>query len=207
MSKVRRKISAVYSDFINEINRMERFDATNQVNFASKHMTKSQLHQLTESIFFNLYRDFEIFIRDIFLLYCQGKRPLSGKKVESYLMPKSFVHAEDMIRSSMPFLDWTSVSVVIDRADAYLKDGFPVKIPYSTNRTKLEDYKKIRNHIAHNSVQSLSQYKKVLLRYLGVIPLRAPVPGEFLLKRSTTHGYILLEFFSIIRQLATDLVN
>lgn len=209
MPRSRRKLSAVLRDFDAELNRLERYDAENQTRFSSSPSTllKHQLHLLTEAIFFRGFRAYESFVRDVFLLYCLGKRPGSGVRVTSFLTPRDFEHAEDMIQSSMPILDWANPDLVIQRADLYLKDGFPVKLPYTTHRETLMDFRRIRNHIAHDSKQSLAGFQVVLRRHYGTIPLRIPTPGEFLLLRdkSDPSKYKLLIFFDLMRQFSRDL--
>ena len=211
MPKFRRKPSAVLRDFIASLDRYIKFDTENQIAFSSgtsgNKISKQQLHFLTESIFFSTFREYENFIRDIFLLYTLEKPHSSGIAVRSYLKPKDFLHAESLIKSSMPFLDWASPDVVIERSEIYLKNGFPLKLPYTSNLSPLRDYKKIRNHISHNSLESLAGYKKVIKNHFGVIPLNMPTPGEFLLmhKRRSTK-YIIQEFFELVRQLANELV-
>ena len=70
MPKFRRKPSAALRDFIAKLDKYVKFDADNQSYFSSKSSTirisKQQLHFLTESIFFNAYREYNNFIRDIF---------------------------------------------------------------------------------------------------------------------------------------------
>lgn len=104
----------------------------------------------------------------------------------------------------MPFLDWNSPDMIIERSELYLKDGFPIKIPYTVNRTRLSDFKKVRNHIAHNSIQSLNGFKKVLRTYFGTNPLSIPTIGEYLLStsRKDPTKYHLLEFFDLIEDIA-----
>jgi hypothetical protein len=209
MPKYRRKISAVFRDFENELNRLERFDGENQARFSSSTsaLSRHQLHFLAEAIFFRSFRAYEGFIRDIFLLYCLEKRPRSGRKVTSYLTPKDFVHAEGMLQSSLRFLDWTNPDTVIERAGLYLKNGFPIKLPYTTHREPLMDFKRIRNHIAHDSKESYSGYQIVLRHHFGTIPLTIPSPGEFLLisDRNNPNLYKLQTFFVLMRQLSLDL--
>lgn len=124
----RRAVSAALKDFQLEIRRLEKFDAENQRNFAASVLSQKQLHLLTEAIFFSSFRTYENFVRDIFLLYCMGKTPCSGrKKVKSFLSPLDFCHTENLIKSSMPFLDWSSPDTVIDRSELYLQNGFPIK--------------------------------------------------------------------------------
>jgi hypothetical protein len=206
MAKKRIKISAVYSDFSKHIDSLRKFDNTNQTNFQSGLLSKKQIHLMTESIFFNAFREYENFIRDVFILYTQEKKRTNGRKVKSYLQPKDFFHAEQMLQSSMPFLDWNSPDIVIERSELYLKNGFPIKVPYTTNRVRLTDFKKIRNHIAHNSVQSLNGFKKVLRTYYGTNPLSIPKVGEYLMltSRIDVNKYHLLEFFDLIEDMALN---
>ena len=209
MPKSRRKISAVTRDFQTELNRLEHFDAKNQARFSASTgaLSKHQLHFLTEAVFFRAFRAYESFVRDTFLLYCLEKRRRSGAKVTSFLTPKSFSHAEELIQSSMRFLDWTNSDIVIERAELYLRDGFPIKLPYTTHRETLRDFKRIRNHIAHDSKESLAEYQIVLRKHYGATLLRIPSPGEFLLVPDKTYPtkYKLLVFFNLMRKLSTDL--
>jgi len=214
MPTSRRKPSAVYWGFYNEIKRLERYDRENQTKFLASvavvgpvKLSKRQLFMLTESIFFTGYRAYENFLRDIFLLYCMEKRPKSGQAVNSYLKPKDFNHAEMLIQSSMPFLDWSSPNTVIARAELYLDQGIPIKLPISTNQDLLTDYKRIRNHIAHNSKESFDEYKKTVRKHYGTNPLIVPSPGEFLLlsEKKKHSKYKLLTFFDLMKKLAYDL--
>lgn len=207
MSKKRIKISAVYNDFVKEIASLRNFDKTNQENFQNHKLSKRQLYILTESVFFNAFREYENFVRDIFLLYTQEKKNENGDKIKSYLKPKDFFHAEKLIQSSMKIIDWNSPDTIIERAELYLKDGFPIKIPYTTNRTKFSTYRTIRNHIAHNSTKSLEDYKKVLRAYYGTNPLTNPSVGEYLLLTSKVNrrNYNLLDFFKLLDDMAESL--
>lgn len=199
----RRKVSRVLKDFRQEIDQLERFDADNQGE--NSRLNKKQLHLLTESIFFSAYRSYEQFVRDVFILYCLEKNTQSGKKVRSYLDPTSFHHAERMLQSSMQFIDWNSPELLIERADLYLKDGFPIKDPYIANTGSLNDFKHIRNHIAHRSENSLNKYQKVVRRHYGFAPLQTPEPGEYLLlsEKATPNRYKLLSFFEKMKELST----
>ena len=147
-------------------------------------------------------------MRDVFLLYCMGKRPFDGSTVESYLKPAGFLHTERLIRSPMRFLDWANPDNIIERSEIYLKDGFPIKLPVSSRRESLQEYRKIRNHIAHDSSESLDGYKGVLKGHYRTIPLSIPSRGEFLMvsDRADPTMYKLLKFFQELKGLASELV-
>lgn len=207
MSKKRIKISAVYNDFILEINSLKKLDELNQKNFQSKKISKKQLYVLTEFIFFNSFIAYENYIRDIFLLYVLGKKNSNNDKITSYLKPRDFFHAEKLIQSSMNIIDWNNPETIIERAELFLKDGFPIKIQYTTNKTKLNSYKSLRNHIAHKSSKSLESYKKVVRTYYGINPLIIPSVGEYLLLTSKVDNskYHLLEAFDLFTTLSANL--
>jgi len=212
---VRRQVSAPLREFEGEIARLIRLDADNQTRFSSGpgrpaagSLSRRQLCLTTEGIFFAAYRAFEGLVQDVFLLYCQGKPTLGGKRPHSYLNPKDFKHAEELIQSSMRVLDWTAPDELVRRSELYLKDGYPVKNVLTANRAVLLDMKRIRNHIAHNSRESASQYLKVLRAVLATLPIKPPSVGEFLLMqdRHNRPDYYLLTYLghlSRIGQLLT----
>jgi hypothetical protein len=215
MPKPRRKLSAVLRDFDAELNRLERIDAQNQARFSSApsgkppRLSKHQMHFLAEAIFFRAFRAYESFVRDCFILYCLGKPTCSGTPTIPFLHPTSFIHGEKLIQSSMRFLDWTNPETIIERAELYLKDGFPFKLPYASHREALLDLARIRNHIAHDSKESLDGYRIVLKEHYATTPLTIPTPGEFLLliDKKMPHRYKLLLFFDLIRQMSNELTE
>ena len=175
-------VAALLLSFRNEFDILRGFDSQNQSAFSSgksPNLTANQLQLLMETVFFRAYRTYEHYIRDIFLLYCTGHSSKSGKAVTSFLNPRDVEHAEQLVKSSMPFVDWGSPDEVIKRAELYLDQGFPIKAPYTSRVAVLRDYKHIRNHIAHASTESLANYRKVLGGYFGAPPLPLPEPANY----------------------------
>jgi hypothetical protein len=107
----------------------------------------------------------------------------------------------------MRFLDWNSPDEMIRRAELYLHDGFPVKLPYASSKEIFTDVRRLRNHIAHRSKESMEEYKKVLKKHFGVVPLSPPEPGDFLLERDPQNHskYKLQVYFEFFRQIAQNL--
>lgn len=208
-------IAGVLASFQGEIDRLIAFDAQNQTAFSSSTTTVTpitlsiqQLEMLTESIFFKAFRLFENFIRDTFMLYCIEEAPHTGDAVESYLKAQDVQHAEQLVQSSMQFLEWNSPDIVIQRAELYLKDGFPLKDPYSSNKVVLDEMRLIRNHIAHNSPKSSTGYNRVVReRNAGVTPITIPAPGTFLLQQNSRRDsrYNLLVYLTFLKSFSGSL--
>ena len=204
----RLKVSAPYRNFIRQIDSLIKIDQKNQGNVAS--LSKQQLHIVTEGIFISTFREFERFLEDIFLLYTLEKPTLSNKKPASYLKPRNFDHAFELIKSSMHFLEWNSPDTVNRRAETYLKNGEPIKTVITANMVILRQIRHIRNHIAHNSKESLKKYKKVIIKHYNVLPMSIPRPGEFLLNFVPNQApplYYLVYYLNTLKTIATDLTK
>lgn len=204
--KTRVRISAAFNKFNNELQKLSKFNSRNINLYNEGHLNQSQIDLLVESVFFNSFRHYENYIREAFLLCCIGnvvKRP----KIVSYLNAINFEHSEKLIKSTSSYLDWAHPDKLISRAELFLLNGHPFKIIISTHRATLLSYKRIRNHIAHDSIESLSEYKKILVSYYGTLPLNIPSVGKYLLEPSKTIPAVTLldDFFSIIRTIATNL--
>lgn len=211
-------VSDLLSEFQLEVQDLIALDRVNQSLFdvpppGNSIFTKSQLSTLTEGIFIKAYTAFEQFTRKIFLKYCCNEPTAAGTAISSYLNPKNENHAEDIIRSSLQFIDWNSPEKLIDRAECYLQnDGFPIKTLIVSSKTILQEFKIIRNHIAHNSSESANKYNRLVQSHFGTLPLTVPVPGEFLLelerpRRGVQRAYKLQTFFNKITSLAVAMAS
>jgi hypothetical protein len=193
-----------------QLRSLRTLDSLNQRQFAAglgrkSGLSKAQLHVLTEAIFFAGFRAYEQFMRNVFVLYCCGVQPSRRRLIRPYLKPKTLKHAEELLQSSMPFLDWSSPDSLIDRAETYLEGGYPVKDVITANLESLRDLKRIRNHIAHMSKESQAEYLKTVKRHYGIVPLKVPRPGEFLLlTRRGSRSYYLSDYLQLINKVAAQ---
>ena len=196
-----------------ELSTLRKLDTLNQRQSAAggakiRRLTKGQLYLLTEALFFSAFRTYEHFLRNTFLLYCTSRQSTKRGMAQPYLRPRTTLHAEELIQSSMHFLDWGNPDILIQRAETYLKDGYPVKAAIASHIEALRDLKRVRNHIAHMSKESVVEYMKTLKRHFSVIPIRVPRPGEYLLlpSRSALGSYYLIEYFDLIQEVARQMV-
>lgn len=141
----------------------------------------AQTHRLRESIFLNAYVAVERLLEGTFLAYALGEPTLSGIGPVRYLVPKNEQHAYEMIRSSQPFLDWTSPDVVVQRCETYFQNGDPLKSKITSAMDLLRHAKRVRNYLTHRSRESVSDFKKTENSLLPT-PLLVPASccGDFL---------------------------
>lgn len=157
----------------------------NQKNQAILRPNSSQLFLLNESIIMNAFKRLENFIENIFLLYSMEKKTLQDNAVISFLKPDNLEHAYNMIKSTQIFIKWNDANALINLAQTYLKDGYPLKLPITSSLQKFNEMRIIRNHVAHNSRESGIKYKSLVNKYYNTVPINIPRPGEFLQKITT----------------------
>lgn len=167
-----------YTEFQFEITGLFLLEQRTQEQNLALH--KSQVATINEAILIRGFRAYENLLERAFLHYAQGQPTLSNTPVVSFLSPRDEEHAHDMVKSSQTFLEWNKPDIVIERAECYLDQGGPIKQVITAKREVLSDIRRVRNHIAHNSRQSLEEFKKVVRNYNQTLPLVIPTSGEFL---------------------------
>jgi len=212
----RRKVSAVHSDFVRELDRFLRLDSQNQQRYRAgpgrpgpATLSKSQMILMTESIFTKAFSHYELFLEELFILYTREKLTIGGKRVGSYIFPRDAAHARDMLKSSMPFLEWNSPDNVIRRCETYLAEGNPIKLSITTHSSRLQTMRVIRNAIAHRSSEAATKYNNIVRSELRASPLRILEPGEFLLMADPNNApsYFLITYLEILRNVANVAVG
>jgi hypothetical protein len=151
-----------------------------KANNATTGMLEPERHLLYEAIFLRLFRAYENLLENVFLSYLTGEPTQGGAQVQSHVTPTSRDHARALITSSQAFLDWTSPQVVIKRAETYIISGEPIRTAITTSQSHLQQAKKIRNHIAHNSTESAKDFNSIVVHFMLTAPMTPISAGEFL---------------------------
>jgi len=158
-------------------------------------LQKKQLYLLTEGLFLEGFKRYELAVEAAFILYLMEAKSVSGKKPHSFLKPQNKLHARQMIKSSSQYIEWSKPNQNIARSELFLKDGFQLKSAMTSYQSNLTDCLRVRNHIAHSSEESEIQYKKVLQSKLNTLPLKIPTVGEFLLKVQRSSGDMYFDIY------------
>jgi len=151
-----------------------------KANTAATGMLDSERHLLYEAIFLRLFRAYENLLENVFISYLTGEQTIGGVQVNSHVIPINRDHARALVTSSQPFLDWTSPQTIIKRAETYIIGGEPIRTAIAASQSHLQQAKKIRNHIAHNSTESAKDFNTIVVHFLLTAPLAAISAGEFL---------------------------
>lgn len=153
-----------------------------------------------ESVLLRAFRAHENYVERMFLSYLVGDITEDGRVVASFASPRDREHARKMVSSSAAarFLDWSEPATIRERCGVFFEQDDPVYTAVGGKSTELTWMKKVRNHVAHNSVESATQFARVLRVVLLTVPTPTPSPGDFLQNIPTkgpVRGREVLAFF------------
>lgn len=192
------RIHIVNQRSIKELDRLLKIEQTYQATLSGK---KPALVLTMEYLFLSGYKVWENFLEELFVSQSRYNDPVSGKRTFPYLAPKTENHALGIIKLEKDYVDWTTPDIVVTRAELLFQKHSIITRPIKASMSDLRDAKKIRNYIAHGSLESKRIFKKMALQRTGY---NYNVAGEFLLHNAPSSvNYYCLYYLNLFK----DLVN
>lgn len=150
--------------------------------------TDSANHQAdayAEAIFLRAFTAYENNVESLFLHYVTGGVTLQGATANSYLRITDEALARKLTKAGYKFLSWAKPQEIRNTAENYIENGWPISEMMNAKAQDLADCERIRNRIAHNSLEALIQFDTVQRNLLKTERLFPISPGQFLRIRNT----------------------
>ena len=138
---------------------------------------------LAEAIAFRIYRGYERFSRALFLHCCTARETLAGAVINSKLQCEDWDTAEEILKAGNRFLDWGKPETTKRLSDLIFHKGFPINDVIGPIHSTLIDLQRVRNYIAHDSVEAQREFRKVTLNYIPTGSAEPERAGLLLLTR------------------------
>ena len=114
-------------------------------------------------------------------LYVLGHKTSTGYRPRRLKVVKSsLLSVQEVFRGDQQFVGWNDASVVIRRAERWLRDGEPYRTALSGASQLLSYLKKMRDAIAHESDIAIEKYEDATRGLYGALP-KTVSPGAQLL--------------------------
>lgn len=133
-----------------------------------------------EALFLRAFTAYENDLERLFLHYVTGGATLGGVGARTYLNVNDEVRARKLTRAGFKFLSWAKPDQTRETADNYLENGWPISAMMNAKSQDLTDCERVRNRIAHNSIESLLAFNVVQRNMLQTERLFPICPGQFL---------------------------
>ena len=116
---------------------------------------------LAEGVFLRYFTLWENSIEKSFIHYCQGGVTLNGHQPLCRLTNCDGQAVRKILTGSQRYLDWSNQRLIRERSQLFFDNGMPFYNPIIGKSHILTDAEKIRNVIAHDSVESWNSYREV----------------------------------------------
>jgi hypothetical protein len=146
-----------------------------------------------EAIFLRSFTAYENELERLFLHYVTGGLTLSGAAPNTYLRVSDESLARKLTKAGFRFLSWAKPSQTRETASTYIENGWPIADMMSANAQDLSDCEKLRNRIAHNSLEAAAEFNSVQRNLLQTERLFNISPGQLLRIRSKKFRKIHIE--------------
>lgn len=162
-------------------------ETINQIAIASDSVasTDQQSDAYAEALFLRAFTAYENDLEKLFLHYVTGGLTLDGKAANTYLKVTDEAAARKLTKAGNKFLSWAKPEKIRETAENYIKNGWPISNMINAKSQDLADCERIRNRIAHNSIESIVCFNAVQRNLLQTERLFPITPGQFLRIRNT----------------------
>ena len=138
-----------------------------------------------EALFLRSFATYESDVEKLFLHYVTGGTSLGGEPANTYLRVTDVTLARKLTRAGWRFISWSKPQEIRTTADTYIEEGWPISNSMNAKSQELADCERIRNRIAHRSIESLQQFNVVQRNLLQTERLFPISPGQLLRIRSS----------------------
>lgn len=125
------------------------------------HDPETTLNIIAEGTFIRYFTLWEKSVEKAFLYFCCGGQTLNGLQPVRRLAECDSQTAKMILSSGKRYLDWSNQGIIRERAKLFFVDGIPFYDPIIGKSHVLSDAEKIRNVIAHDSLESWNSYRIV----------------------------------------------
>lgn len=161
-------------------------ELVDQVDTASADSV-SQDHRsdaFAEALFLRAFTAYENDVERLFLHYVTGGVSLQGVQANTYLRTQDEALARKLTKGGFRFLNWAKPQDIKVTAENYIENGWPIVDMMAAKTQDLSDCERVRNRIAHNSLEAAQQFNTVQRNLLATERLFAITPGQLLRIRS-----------------------
>lgn len=142
-------------------------------------LSRKQVYMIFELSLLKIFVAWELLLEDSFIRYLAGGKSDSGYGPKRYARPRNLKHAREIVEEGREYADWSSLDVVIRKAEMYFVNGEPFRGVLRSVMTNIQDLKTIRNAIVHMSSYSRTKFRTLVRSKLGHAP-KGIVPGRLL---------------------------
>lgn len=200
-------IESIFQRLANQCDESIRsINTVNDAHYLSTDELKTIRDLVVKQAFVSVFTEWEHFLEDMTIAYALGKENSAGYCPQRYVLPQDEEHADQLIKSSTTYFDWSKIDDVVKLENSFFHNGEPFVAAIQGFRSKYNDMKKVRNVIVHNSIKSRDQFDTLVRNALRASAVGIS-PVEFLLSKKNSNPFFYSIYITHIKNAATIIAN
>jgi len=139
-------------------------------------ITRRDIEQIYKGLFLESVAALESSIEDLFLGLLIGQITPRSTRTTSKIILSSRLAAQQIVFAGK-FYDWLPYDRTTERAEHFFKNGHPFSILNNGDKAKTEEFRLIRNAIAHKSHHARKQFEDKVIGSTALTPRERKVGG------------------------------
>jgi len=169
------------NDFRTRLHSLEFTRKKLDILFSSGSITRRDIEQVYQGLFLESVAAFESFIEELFLGLVTGQVNPRSTRTSPKVIFASRSTAMPIVFAGR-YYDWLPYNRTSDRAEHFFKNGHPFSVLLSSDINKTDEFRLIRNAIAHKSDYAKKLFEKSVIGPTALAPRERRV-GAYLVGR------------------------
>lgn len=180
--------------------------SVNKPQYLATDEMKNIRDMVIKQSFVSAFTEWEHFLENSTIAYALGEPSKKGHILTRYILPKDEEHANQLIKGTSVYPDWSKMETVIKLSEAFFEDGKPYKEALQGFSSKYKEIKKVRNLIVHNSLKSTDEFNSLVRTALRASSVGISVT-EFLLSKKNNNPFFYEIYITHLRNAAKKIAE
>ena len=180
--------------------------SVNKPQYLETDETKNIRDMVVKQSFVSVFTEWEHFLENSTIAYALVETSVKGYSLTRYILPRDEEHANQIIKGTSAYPDWSKMEVVVKLTESLFEAGEPFKEALQGFSSKYKEMKKVRNLIVHNSLKSVDEFNSLVRT-----ALRASSVGisatEFLLSKKNNNPFFYEIYITHLRNAAKKIAE
>lgn len=180
--------------------------SVNKPQYLQNDEMKNIRDMVIKQSFVSVFTEWEHFLENSTIAYALGEPSVKGHALTRYILPKDEDHANQLIKGTSAYPDWSKMDVVIKLSESFFEDGKPYKEALQGFSSKYKEMKKVRNLIVHNSLKSTDEFNSLVRTVLRASNVGISAT-DFLLSKKNNNLFFYEIYFTHLRNAAKKIAE
>lgn len=200
-------ISEIFTNLDKQCNlSISSIDFVNKSEYLATEKLKNVRDMVVKQAFISVFTEWEHFLENSTIAYALGEHSIKGHLPVRYILPKDEEHANQLIKGTSSYPDWSKMEIVIKLEESLFEGGVPYKEALQGFSSKFKEIKKVRNYIVHNSIKSSEEFDSLVRTALRASSVGIS-PTEFLLSKKNSTPFFYEVYITHIHNAARKIAE